>query len=42
LQTLSRYYHSTCPAEAAHCLVVNYDTLREEDVEQMLERLASR
>ena len=42
LQTLSRYYHSTCPAEAAHCLVVNYDTLREEDVEQILERLASR
>ena len=39
LQTLSRYYHSACPAEAAHCLVVNYSGLRTEQLSLLEEKL---
>ena len=41
IRTLSSYYHTPVPQQAAHCLVVNYAALREEELEQALHLLAA-
>ena len=37
IRTLGSYYHTSVPPQAAHCLVVNYASLREEELEQALQ-----
>ena len=39
IRTLGSYYHQSVPEENLHYLVVNYAGLREEDLEQILEKL---
>ena len=39
IRTLSSYYHGTVPAEDRRCLVVNYASLKEEDLERTLTEL---
>ena len=39
VRTLGSYYHTPAPVEVAHTLVINYATLREEDIRQALENL---
>ena len=36
IRTLGSYYHTTVPPQAAHCLVVNYASVREEELEQAI------
>ena len=40
VRALSSFYHTPVPEQTAHCLVVNYALLREEDLEAALKRLA--
>ena len=40
IRALSEYYHGEIPSEDRHCLVVNYDSLTEEDLLQLQQRLA--
>ena len=42
VRTLGSYYHTEAPEEVAHTLVINYATLREEDIEAALAKLAAR
>ena len=42
IRTLASYYHSPVPKEEDHCLVVNYASLREEELEQALEKLTGK
>jgi len=39
VRALSSFYHGAVGEQVAHCLVVNYATLREEDLEAALKRL---
>ena len=40
VRALSSFYHGPTPEQVAHCLVINYATLREEELEAALKRLA--
>ena len=40
VRTLSSYYHTPVPESVRHTLVVNYASIREEDLKQALEKLA--
>ena len=40
VRSLSSFYHGPTPEQVAHCLVINYATLREEELEAALKRLA--
>ena len=40
VRTLSSYYHSPVPEQIRHTLVINYASLREEELEQALKKLA--
>ena len=40
IRALSEYYHGPVPASERHCLVVNYDRLSDEDLQQLAQRLA--
>ena len=42
VRALSSFYHTPAPEKTAHCLVVNYAALREEDLEVALKKLAER
>ena len=39
VRPLGSFYHTPAPEKTAHCLVVNYATLREEDLEAALEKI---
>ena len=39
VRTLGSYYHKAVPEDNLHCLVVNYAGLREDDLEQILNKL---
>ena len=39
VRALSSFYHGPTPEQVAHCLVINYATLREEDLEASLKQL---
>ena len=41
IRTLGSYYHTPVPPRASRCLVVNYASLREEELEQALHLLAA-
>ena len=40
VRALSSFYHGPTPEQVAHCLVINYATLREEDLEASLKQLS--
>ena len=40
IRALSEYYHGEVPAEDLHCLIVNYDSLTDEDLLRLQERLS--
>ena len=40
VRALSHYYHDGAPDSEKHCLVINYSSLREDILEEVLQRLA--
>lgn len=40
IRAISEYYHGTVPVEDRHCLIVNYDSLTDDDIDQLQERLS--